>query len=220
MASIDGSPIEIERVFFTSDLHLGHVNAAVKHRGFSSVDEMNELIIRRWNERVGDGDQVFVLGDLCMGKIADSLELVSRLKGRITLIPGNHDRCSITHWAEHKTVAKRDAWLDWERVYLDAGVAEILHAEHSPGRCIEMKGVGYLSHYPPRGDHTVEERYLGARPTIPEGAWSVHGHVHDVWTVRGRMINVGIDVWDFGPVWAYTLQDVMGACELGLGSGA
>ena len=52
--------------FFTSDLHLGHKNI-IKYcnRPFSSLEEMNRIIIRRWNERVKVEDIVFVIGDFC-----------------------------------------------------------------------------------------------------------------------------------------------------------
>lgn len=202
--------------WFTSDLHLGHVNAAIKHRGFASVDEMNELIISRWNDVVADGDEVFILGDLCMGPIKESLKLISRLAGRKVLIPGNHDRCSITHWAEHESKTKRDAWIGWEDAYREAGISSIIHAEAGAWNSIQMVFPGrtvFLSHYPPDGDHTMEERYKASRPRVPDGMWSVHGHVHDAWTVRHRMVNVGVDVWGFAPVSAQTIADVITAHE-------
>jgi calcineurin-like phosphoesterase family protein len=30
--------------------------------------------------------------------------------------------------------------------------------------------------------------------------WLLHGHVHEKWRQQGRMVNVGVDVWDFTPV--------------------
>jgi calcineurin-like phosphoesterase family protein len=29
--------------------------------------------------------------------------------------------------------------------------------------------------------------------------WLGHGHIHEKWRLRGRMINVGVDAWDFTP---------------------
>ena len=53
-----------QKVFFTSDLHLGHANVITyDNRPFSSVEEMDEELIRRWNAKVGKGDVVYVLGD-------------------------------------------------------------------------------------------------------------------------------------------------------------
>lgn len=66
-------------------------------------------------------------------------------------------------------------------------------------------GRALLCHMPIRGDSHEEERYAEHRPTWGDveeaGArWQIHGHVHEKWRVRDRMINVGVDVWDFRPV--------------------
>ena len=52
-------------IYFTSDLHLGHANI-IRHcnRPFSSVEEMDETLIRNWAKRVKANDTVYVLGDL------------------------------------------------------------------------------------------------------------------------------------------------------------
>ena len=56
-------------IFIVSDLHLGHDKPFIYGaRGFESVEEMNETIIRKWNEVVGEEDDVYILGDLVMGE--------------------------------------------------------------------------------------------------------------------------------------------------------
>jgi calcineurin-like phosphoesterase family protein len=79
-------------VFFTADTHFGHA-AIIRHqnRPFTSVDEMDEALISRWNSCIGRGDTVYHLGDFCFraGKGADSY--LARLNGTIHLISGNHD---------------------------------------------------------------------------------------------------------------------------------
>jgi calcineurin-like phosphoesterase family protein len=55
-----------------------------------------------------------------------------------------------------------------------------------------------MCHRPYRGDSGDVERYSRFRP-VDEGMWLLHGHVHDKWRREGRMINVGVDVWDFTP---------------------
>ncbi|MGH9119072.1 MAG: hypothetical protein ACRD0A_14675 [Acidimicrobiales bacterium] len=62
--------------WFTADLHLGHANIIdYSRRPFDSVDEMNRALIDNWNEVVDD-DEVWMLGDFALGKIAESLPLV------------------------------------------------------------------------------------------------------------------------------------------------
>lgn len=55
---------------------------------------MNAEIVRRHNEVVAADDDVYVLGDLCLGG-ADSLELnrqlISSMKGQLHVVLGNHD---------------------------------------------------------------------------------------------------------------------------------
>ena len=56
------------KVFLSSDTHFNHQRGFVyEPRGFSSVEEINEEIIRRWNEKVGKSDMVFHLGDVMLG---------------------------------------------------------------------------------------------------------------------------------------------------------
>src|SRR4051812_8195892 len=85
---------ETMTLYFTSDLHFGHQRIIeLCNRPFGSVEEMNQTIIDRWNDTVKNDDTVFVLGDVAMGKISDSLPLVKKLKGNKHLVSGNHDRC-------------------------------------------------------------------------------------------------------------------------------
>ena len=82
--------------WFTSDLHFGHVNIIqYSGRPFTDVDQMNTSLIDRWNALVQPGDDVWVLGDVAMGHIADTLPLVGRLAGYKRLLAGNHDRSAV-----------------------------------------------------------------------------------------------------------------------------
>lgn len=80
--------------FYISDLHFGHarLNTEMDRRGFSSGEEMDQHMIRQWNSRVRHGDEVVILGDLCMSKKAKEAEdIIRQLKGKKYLIIGNHD---------------------------------------------------------------------------------------------------------------------------------
>jgi calcineurin-like phosphoesterase family protein len=77
--------------WFTSDLHLNHSNIIrYCHRPFSDVSEMNDTLIRNWNEVVKPKDTVYVLGDFAWGRSAGAFR--KKLNGRVVLILGNHDR--------------------------------------------------------------------------------------------------------------------------------
>lgn len=82
-------------IWFTSDLHFNHKNILqyeVESRGsFSSLEDMNEVLINNWNGVVEDEDIVYVLGDVFMGCLDAIDAIMPRLKGRKILIRGNHD---------------------------------------------------------------------------------------------------------------------------------
>lgn len=87
---------EIKRkIWLISDLHINHMNI-IKYtdRPFSSVKEMNDTLIRNWNSIVDDNDTIYVLGDFCLGRKENLLEVTKKLKGHKILLRGNHDRAS------------------------------------------------------------------------------------------------------------------------------
>lgn len=77
-------------IWFSSDLHLGHKNI-IKYcdRPYKDVDEMNDGIIKNWNELVQPNDTAYLLGDMVMNK--RYIPLLGQLRGRKHLIIGNHD---------------------------------------------------------------------------------------------------------------------------------
>ena len=79
--------------FYTSDLHFFHTNVLkYESRPFSSIDEMNEALIAKWNSRVSPSDEVYILGDFCFDKKGLRANAVlDRLNGQKFLIRGNHD---------------------------------------------------------------------------------------------------------------------------------
>ena len=189
-------------LFFTADHHFGHANI-IKYcdRPFSDVDEMNLALVERHNDVVGPDDEVWVLGDVAMGNRAETLRYVGRLHGRKILIPGNHDTC----WRGHRKAARNRS------LYLECGFERIVDEETT----LELAGQPVmLSHFPYRNDGPADEAYARFRPD-DRGDWLLHGHVHETWRQLGRMINVGVDVWDFRPVPADTIEAMIrsGAAE-------
>ena len=93
-------------IFFTADLHLGHQGIIrLCDRPFSSVEEMDETLIERWNDKVKRSDTIYILGDLFCKSAKPPEEYLRRLKGKKHLILGNHDRtwskkCDLSEWFE------------------------------------------------------------------------------------------------------------------------
>ncbi len=178
--------------FFSSDLHFGHTNVIeYSGRPHASTDEMNANIIERWNTIVHPDDEVFVLGDVALGKLGETLPLVAQLNGRKLLLPGNHDRC----WHGHRKTGT------WEQRYQDYGFAEVLTDAYEAQSVILSNGQRVLlCHFPYIGDHSADIRFEEHRLDDDHQTWILHGHVHEAWRQRGRQINVGIDAWGGYPV--------------------
>lgn len=78
--------------FYISDLHLGHSNIMkLSKRPFKTIEEMDETLIKNWNEKVTDNDDVYILGDFSYKSGKNPKEYLDRLNGRKHLIIGNHD---------------------------------------------------------------------------------------------------------------------------------
>jgi calcineurin-like phosphoesterase family protein len=90
----------MSRVRFIADLHLGHVNMALR-RGFESVEAHDEHVIAQWNSVVDKRDVTYILGDVTMEKKAP-YALLDRLNGIKHVVLGNHDRRQdVPHLLQH-----------------------------------------------------------------------------------------------------------------------
>lgn len=80
------------KVFYIADLHFGHKNIIrYDNRPFSTIEEMDDRLIKNWNEVVGAEDTVFILGDIGWYEDEKLATIFENLKGTKILIKGNHD---------------------------------------------------------------------------------------------------------------------------------
>lgn len=137
--------------YYIADCHFFHAaqNERMDRRGFSSVDEMNEYMLEKWNHKVRTNDDVVILGDLSFGRPEETAGLLNRLHGRLYLISGNHDR-SLSGSA---ACAERFGWIRPYEELSDNNRKVILC--HYPIMC-------YNGQY-----HKMPETYM------------LYGHVHD-----------------------------------------
>lgn len=141
--------------YYIADLHFFHgaLNDKMDRRGFASVEEMNEYMIAKWNKKVRKNDDVVIIGDLSWGNVQETDALLQRLKGKLYLVCGNHDRFVNDKEMNHD----RFKWIKH-------------YAELSDNR---RKVV--LCHYPImcyNGQYRVDEK---GEPK----AYMLYGHVHD-----------------------------------------
>lgn len=184
--------------WFTADLHLGHARIIEYcRRPFAGAESMTAELVERWNSVVAHDDTVWVLGDFAMGHLDDTLPLTGLLAGHKILVAGNHDRC----WHGHGAKA-----AGWTERYHEAGFDEIVHGSTTVR--IGETEVG-LCHFPYVGDSRAVDRYPEHRP-LDRGDWLLHGHVHEKWAQRDRMINVGVDVAGFRPIREVEIARIIG----------
>lgn len=94
-------------VFLTSDTHFGHTgvcrftrnDGVTKLRPWDDPNEMDEEMVKRWNDRVRPNDKVYHLGDVVINR--KSLSIMSRLNGDKVLIRGNHDIFPDTEYRQY-----------------------------------------------------------------------------------------------------------------------
>lgn len=140
------------KIWFTSDTHFGHQNILkFCERPFNSVEEMDNVIIERWNSKVGKDDIVFHLGDFAFASNKRWQELISYLNGKIYLILGNHD---ITRWPGNYTMQLFD------------------RVENQMMLKIDNKHKVYLNHFP-------FLCYDGVYRNPEDCVIQLHGHVHE-----------------------------------------
>ena len=74
-------------------MHFGHTNIITfDNRPFGSVEEMDEELIKRWNNKVSKGDLVYSLGDMFWKNQDYVTNILNRLNGSVILVKGNHDK--------------------------------------------------------------------------------------------------------------------------------
>lgn len=160
-------------IFLTSDLHIGHDKEFIwKARGFKSIEEMNEAIVRRWNEVVTQEDTVYVLGDVVMGNSEESIQYLDKLNGYIIIIRGNHD-------SSHRKALYKEHGYD---------VVNAMYLNYHKYRF-------FLCHFPTDTSNDDSDKFLKAR------LLSLCGHTHNIqkWEPNGSY-NVGLDAHNCYPI--------------------
>lgn len=172
----------MSKKWFTSDWHLGDDRLGINgkpnlfYRPFKSIEEQNSKILNEfYDSDFRDGDELWHLGDVLYD--VNEHFWLNPLRARypnskFNLIIGNYD--------EDK--------LDVLGKYFDNMVdSAFLHIGNT------VKGV-YLNHYP---INCKKELYDGERQRWD---FTITGHIHGLWKVQPKMINVGVDAWHFKPV--------------------
>ncbi len=173
----------MNNIYFTSDHHFGHKNIIkFSNRPFSSVDEMDQEMINRWNEKVQPEDSVYHLGDVGLCSPGRLREILDQLNGTIYLIKGNHEKSAMSC---------RDRF-EWVRGYHELKVED--------ADCKKGVQLLCLSHYAMRvwnashwGTYHLYGHSHGSLPDLPDS----------------RSFDIGVDCHDFYPLDYQEVKDIM-----------
>lgn len=144
------------RTLYIADCHFYHrrLNSEMDKRGFSSVEEMNDHMIRQWNAKVTKNDTVYILGDFSLAGGFQTSGILDCLNGKKHLITGNHD----------------------DRYLKDKSFENHFLRSVNPYQEIRDKGrTVILSHYPIFCYKGQYRRDKDGRPLV----YMLYGHVHD-----------------------------------------
>ena len=145
---------------------------------------MDETLIENWNEIVAETDEVYIIGDLSFRPPEKTGQILDRLKGKKTLIKGNHDKRLLKKHPE---------------VFSSRGIEVFELLEIAP-LVEDKKQPITLCHYPMKvwnHSHT--------------GSWMLHGHSHGTLPddPHSLIMDVGVDCHGYSPLLIDEVYDKM-----------
>lgn len=175
------------KIYLSSDLHFGHDRQFLYGpRGFNSIQEHDETIIKNWNEIVQPEDEVWILGDLMLGDSEHGMNCLKQLHGTFNICLGNHD--TDRRKALYESLGEKIASIQY---------ASIIKYD---------KYHFYLSHYPTI-TASLEKEHL------KQCLINLFGHTHSkqkFYNDLPFMYNVALDANDNKPV---LLDDIIESCK-------
>jgi len=202
------------KVWFVSDTHWNHDRPFIlSKRGYKTIQEHDEGLIKIWNQRVGADDTVIHLGDFIVGagRDADYLgdHLLKTLNGQKIFLWGNHN-------SYVKTLFKRLVQEQYGKDNVE--VYPIATTEF--GKSVTFMGNNLLCKIrTPKFTQFVYGSHFAHRIWIDmhkgsRGLWSVSGHSHgsdkesQPEFLQSKRLDVGIENFG-GPIDFDQLAEIM-----------
>ncbi len=173
----------MSKIYFTSDHHFGHKNIIkFSERPFKDVDEMDEFMIQKWNEKVTPEDEVYHLGDVGLNSPGKLRKILDRLNGKIYLINGNHE----------KSAQACHSRFEWIKDYYELVIKD---ETFKKGQQLIV-----LSHYAMRVWNASHW-----------GTYQLYGHSHGNLPrdPNALSFDVGVDCHDFAPISYEEVKEIM-----------
>ena len=161
-------------IWFTADTHFYHGHIIdYCNRPARSIDEMNEKLIRNWNDVVKPEDEIYHLGDFAFCGRTRFIPIINQLNGRKYWVRGNHDR----------DLAKKEevkGFFEWIKPLTKIRIKRMFDVEGAP-RPYDQKIV--LCHFP-----------ILSWEGMAGGTWMLHGHCHgSLKPDKNKRMDVGVD---------------------------
>ena len=179
-----------DNVWFTADQHFGHENIIrFCDRPFADAPEMDRAMIDRWNERVGENDTVFHLGDFTLNDGFFAEQIFNALNGNIYFLATewHHDRRWLASYRERAFVDFRNGYSPLPITILPPVIVWTVNDDRLKRNGFPLKIT--MSHYP---FSEWEASY--------HGAWHLHGHSHGKLRHKDYRVDVGVDSCGYGPI--------------------
>lgn len=188
-------------IYFTADTHFYHYNIIEfcgrpivqgtwpgNIPGWMSreeaINEMNSVLVARWNERIKPNDEVYHLGDFAFCGVTKARDILDQLNGRKYWIRGNHD---------HALAKKVGDYFEWIRDYYVLRVHDSYQTD--TGAEQQFHQAICLMHFP-----------MLSWENMHHGYWHLHGHCHgSLPDFGGLRMDVGVDTNNLYP---YSYQEI------------
>jgi calcineurin-like phosphoesterase family protein len=177
--------------YFTSDTHFQENRIGLNgkpnlfYRPFSSIKEQDETILQNFsNSSFKNGqDELWYLGDVIYDLNEDSISCLKKLRDRYNKSKFN----LIIGNYDEKHLDVLSNYFDNMYNDFELNIGDKKY---------------YLNHYP-----------IKCKEKIGDHEFSITGHIHGLWKVQKKMVNVGVDAWHFKPVSETEIIFITNACE-------
>ena len=186
--------------FVIADTHFSHFNI-IRYcdRPFATAEEMDEALIKNWNDTVSAEDRILVLGDFGLTGRDRMTEIIARLNGHKSIMLGNHDRGKRFYQeAGFESVESRKTRLIFPPMSNHCGLTDV-YAQYPDLYVV-------FTHVPLTVTEIDELREEYGEGGVWPRFLNVHGHIHNNESLGGPRVCVSVEVTNYKPV---TLRSVV-----------
>jgi calcineurin-like phosphoesterase family protein len=183
--------LEHQNLFFISDMHFSHANVIkYDNRPFSTIEEMDNVLIENWNDTVSENDVVIYMGDFCFNRNSNDAKFIAdQLNGKIHFVLGNHDK--------EKDIKKLNRFESVSD-YLNLSVLDLDNPR-------KFQGI-IIMHYP-----------ILSWDKSHHGNFMLHGHCHGSlmndpeysWYYKRKVLDLSCNMIDYKPISYAEIKSIM-----------